>query len=54
MGRGKNKSDLPQVPENMKSDGVDVEYSEELADVQDREAMARSNAADSRAKKKKK
>jgi hypothetical protein len=48
--RDKNKAKLPQVPKNMKSDGLDIEYSQELADLQDREAIARSNAADSRVK----
>ncbi|MBS4205784.1 YfhD family protein [Lederbergia citrea] len=50
--RDKNKQKLPQVPKNMKSDGLDVEFSEELADQDDREAMARSQAADKRAKRK--
>ncbi|TKC16052.1 YfhD family protein [Robertmurraya kyonggiensis] len=61
MGRGqgrktrdKNKASLPQVPKNMKSDGRDVEFDRDLADHADLEAMARSNAADKRAKKKKK
>ncbi len=48
--RDKNKANLPQVPKNMKSDGLDIEYAQELADLQDREAIARSNAADSRVK----
>ncbi|MCU9614637.1 YfhD family protein [Caldibacillus lycopersici] len=48
-----NKATLPQTPKNMKSDGIDVEYSEELADLQDREAVARSEAAEKRAKNKK-
>ncbi|WP_033826427.1 YfhD family protein [Bacillus andreraoultii] len=52
--RDKNKATLPQVPKNMKSDGLDVEYSNELADLQDREAVARSNAADKRVKAKQK
>jgi hypothetical protein len=52
--RDKNKASLPQVPKNMKSDGRDVEFSEELADRDDMEAQARSNAADQRAKKRKK
>ncbi len=51
--RDKNKGSLPQVPKNMKSDGRDVEFSRELADQDDLEALARSNAADTRAKKKK-
>ncbi len=51
--RDKNKGSLPQVPKNMKSDGRDVEFDRDLADHADLEAMARSNAADKRAKKKK-
>lgn len=51
--RDKNKAGLPQVPKNMKSDGRDVEFDRDLADHADLEAMARSNAADKRAKKKK-
>lgn len=50
--RDKNKQTLPQVPQNMKSDGQDIEFSEELADQEDMEAMARMEAADRRAKKK--
>ncbi|KAF0824825.1 YfhD family protein [Cytobacillus firmus] len=48
--RDKNKASLPQVPKNMKSDGIDVEFNRELADHDDLEAMARSKAADQRAK----
>lgn len=51
--RDKNKASLPQVPKNMKSDGLDVEFDRDLADYDDLEAMARSNAADRRAKKRK-
>jgi hypothetical protein len=51
--RDRNKASLPQVPKNMKSDGRDVEFDRDLADHEDLEAMARSNAADRRAKKKK-
>ena len=47
--RDKNKQKLPQVPKNLKSDGLDVEYSSELADQEDIEAQARANAADHRA-----
>ncbi len=50
--RDKNKATLPQVPKNMKSDGIDVEYSQELADQADLEAQARSNAANQRVKNK--
>lgn len=52
--RDRNKATLPQVPENMKSDGLDVEFDRELADHEDLEAMARSNAADERAKRRRK
>ena len=51
--RDKNKATLPQVPKNMKSDGIDVEYSRELADHEDLEAQARSNAANKRANRRK-
>lgn len=52
--RDKNKASLPQVPKNMKSDGIDVEFNRELADHDDLEAMARSKAADQRAKSRQK
>ncbi|WML51291.1 YfhD family protein [Neobacillus sp. PS3-12] len=52
--RDKNKASLPQVPKNLKSDGIDVEYSQELADQSDLEAQARSNAANQRVKVKRK
>lgn len=48
--RDKNKNSLPQVPKNLKSDGIDEEYSAELADQEDLEAQARANAANQRAK----
>lgn len=51
--RDKNKAKLPQVPKNLKSDGLDVEYSSELADQADLEAQARSNAANQRVQNKK-
>lgn len=51
--RDKNKAKLPQVPKNLKSDGKDVEFSQELADQADLEAQARSKAAEQRAKNKK-
>lgn len=50
--RDRNKASLPQVPKNMKSDGIDQEYSQELADQADLEAMARANAANQRVKRK--
>jgi hypothetical protein len=51
--RDRNKGSLPQVPKNLKSDGIDVEYSQELADDADLEAQARANAANQRVKNKK-
>jgi hypothetical protein len=50
--RDRNKGSLPQVTKNMKSDGIDVEYSQELADHADLEAQARANAANQRVKNK--
>ncbi|MBM7551288.1 YfhD family protein [Thalassobacillus pellis] len=48
---GKNDASLPQTPKYEKdSDGIDVEFSRELADQQDREAQERAKAADERAK----
>ncbi|WP_404457360.1 YfhD family protein [Oceanobacillus kapialis] len=57
MGRDEHRhsknSFMAQTPKNLKdSDGVDIEFSRELADEDDLEAQARSNAADRRAKKK--
>lgn len=49
--RDRNKQSLPQVPKNMKSDGYDVEFDQELADHEDLEAMARSKAAEKRVKR---
>ena len=46
--RDKNKGTLPQVPKNLKSDGIDEEFSQELADQTDLEAQARANAANQR------
>ncbi|KXG10943.1 hypothetical protein AT864_00811 [Anoxybacillus sp. P3H1B] len=43
--RDKNKASLPQVPKQLKSDGLDVEYSRELADHEDLEAEARAAAS---------
>jgi hypothetical protein len=51
--RDKNKASLPQVPKNLKSDGIDEEYSRELADHEDLEAQARANAANQRVRAKK-
>ena len=52
--RDKNKASLPQVPKNLKSDGMDVEYSRELADQEDLEAQARASAANQRVNAKRK
>ncbi|WP_059105558.1 YfhD family protein [Shouchella shacheensis] len=46
----KNKANLSQTPKNeIESDGLDIEFSEELADADDIEAEQRSQAADARA-----
>ena len=42
-----------QKQKNIKPDGLDVEFSQELADQDDLEAQARSKAADERAKARK-
>ncbi|KHE73092.1 YfhD family protein [Halobacillus sp. BBL2006] len=47
--KGKKKHKLPQTPKNQKTDGIDVEFSEELADHEDMQALKRSKAADRRA-----
>ncbi|WP_163100651.1 YfhD family protein [Peribacillus alkalitolerans] len=49
----KNKTFKTHAAENFKSDGIDVEYSAELADQDDLEAQARSKAADERARRRK-
>ncbi|GAA0444675.1 MAG: YfhD family protein [Bacillota bacterium] len=41
---------LSQTPKNQKSDGIDVEFSEELADHEDKEAQQRSDQANKRIK----
>lgn len=51
--RDRNKASLPQVPKNLKSDGLDLEIARDLADHDDLEAMARSKAADERARNRK-
>lgn len=49
----KGRNHLAQTPKsNIKSDGEDVEYIEEFADDEDKEAQIRSQAADKRAKRK--
>ncbi|GLB59867.1 YfhD family protein [Cytobacillus sp. NCCP-133] len=52
--RDRNKGSLPQVPKKLKSDGLDVEFDRDLADHDDLEAMARSKAADQRARNRQK
>ncbi|MDQ0228531.1 YfhD family protein [Metabacillus niabensis] len=52
--RDKNTNTLPQTPKNLKRDGIDQEFSQELADQDDIEAQARAKAADQRQKAKKK
>ncbi|WP_102347651.1 YfhD family protein [Bacillus sp. Marseille-P3661] len=49
-----NGAGMPQTPKYAKttSDGRDIEFSRELADADDMEALARSQAADKRAKSK--
>lgn len=42
---------MAQTPKNQLSDGYDVEFSEELADEEDKEALKRSRQANQRAKK---
>lgn len=48
----KGKNFLAQTPKNQISDGKDVEFAEEFADNKDKEAQARSRAADKRMKRK--
>ncbi|WP_084288103.1 YfhD family protein [Paucisalibacillus globulus] len=57
MGRGDHnratgKNFFAQTPKNQLSDGIDVEYSEELADHDDIVANERSKAANRRVSKK--
>ncbi|WP_339184500.1 YfhD family protein [Oceanobacillus sp. FSL W7-1293] len=56
MGRDEHKKRknnfLSQTPKNQISDGIDVEFSDEFADAEDRKAQARSCAADKRAHEK--
>ena len=42
---------MAQTPKNQLSDGIDVEFSEEMADADDKEAIARSKQANKRVKK---
>lgn len=57
MGRDEHnkshgKNFLAQTPKNEKTDGIDVEFSEEFADQDDKDAQRRGLAADRRARKK--
>lgn len=47
----RNQNKQSQILKNVTSDGIDVEYSAELADQNDIEAQERANAADQRAKR---
>lgn len=56
MGRDEHKKNttrnpLAQTPKTEKTDGIDVEFSNELADAEDLEAKERGEKADQRAKK---
>lgn len=42
---------MAQTPKSQLSDGIDVEFSGDLADDEDREALKRSRQANQRAKK---
>ena len=55
MGRDEHKKSrgkrfLAQTPKQQISDGVDIEFSEELADHEDKQAQARRQKADQRNK----
>lgn len=55
MGRDEHKKSrgkrfLAQTPKQQISDGIDVEFSEELADEEDKQAQARRERADRRIK----
>lgn len=57
MGRDEHKKSrgkrfMAQTPKNQLSDGLDIEFSDELADDDDKEAQRRSRQADQRAQKK--
>lgn len=51
LNASKGKKRLAQTPKNQLTDNKYVEFSEELADQDDKEAQARAKAADRRAKK---
>ncbi|ASK61484.1 YfhD family protein [Virgibacillus phasianinus] len=50
--KSKGRNRLAQTPKSDIKDGRDIEFSEEFADHEDKEAQERSQAADKRAKKK--
>lgn len=50
--KARGKRFLAQTPKNQLSDGVDIEFSAELADEEDIQAIKRSREAGQRAKKK--
>ncbi|MDY0410327.1 YfhD family protein [Virgibacillus soli] len=52
--KSRGKRHLAQTPKNQLSDGLDIEFSEELADDDDKEAQNRSKAADRRVKQQRK
>lgn len=49
--KARGKRFMAQTPKNQLSDGIDVEFSEEMADADDKEAIARSKQANKRVKK---
>lgn len=49
--KSRGKRFLAQTPKNQLSDGIDVEFSAELADPDDHEALERSKRADKRVRK---
>jgi hypothetical protein len=51
--RKKKNKHFAQTPKKQLTDGIDIEFSQELADHDDLEAQARSRAADQRAKRRK-
>ena len=48
--KARGKRFMAQTPKNQLSDGIDVEFSKEMADTDDKEAMERSKQADKRSK----
>lgn len=52
MGRNDDKKARTKAPKDPLADGHDIEFSEELADYDDKKAQQRSQQAHQRAKKK--